>query len=525
MLRRPALACALLLSLPLAAPLGAQAPQFRAEVTQTGDTSFDGTFYFGNGRIRIEGVADGEDVTAIVDGPGNRMIVLMPEDEAYLTMDLGSAPFSAPAASPMDPANPCSSGEVSDCRNLGTENVNGYAARGWEYTRDGERETAWIATELRFPVRTIEADGTTTDFTNVQLGAQPAALFQPPAGWTEMDMAAMLGGLGGGFGGRGAAAGRGQVPPAAGGRGQAAGRGAVPPAAAGRGAPAAGRGAPPAGAPGGVDAAAAAQLEAQLRAMGLPPDQIAMALGQLNAAVATQGIDYSAWEAGDGWVVELVVTASHSESGTSRILELTDPVPWSSTYSARFTASVPFTYGTPGAAGMGPAWQLLPGAGSPRGEREPIRFSGTSEYRREQTVAQNCGLSVEGRRLVTVARGTGSTNTTDAGTLLMAQARWELSGDLATHRFQAGAAATEANETAETTNTITARCPNFDSESTREQSTRTMQMGILVNLGDLPLPASPQTMRGTATAPMMFDVNGIPVEIEANVEWTLRPIQ
>jgi hypothetical protein len=427
------------------------------------------------------------------------MILLMPDDEAYMTMDLGAAPFSAPGATPMDPANPCTTGEVTDCRALGQENVNGRAARGWEYTRDGERETAWIATDLRFPVRMVEADGTTTDFTNIQVGAQPASLFEPPSGWTPMDMGAALGGFGGRAGPLG---GRGQVPPIA------AGRGAVQPGAV----------------PAGVDATAAAQLTAQLQAMGLPPDQIAMALQQLGAAASTQGIDYSAWEAGDGWLVELVVTASHSDAGSYNDgvgLQVGD---WSSTYSARFTASVPFTYGTPGAAGMGPAWQLLPGAGSPRAEAEPIRFSGTSEYRLEQTFPQSCEAGGDGRRVVTVARGTGSTNTTDGGPRLAAQARWELSGDLTTHRFQAGAAATEASETVETTSTVTAPCPGSVGDS-REQSTRPTRMVIQVSLDDLPLAASPQTMRGTATLPMRFDVNGIPMDLDADVEWTLRPIQ
>jgi hypothetical protein len=517
MLRRRAAVLSLLAML-ASVPVGAQAPQFRANVTQTGDEPFEGTFYFGSARLRIEGVADGEQMTAIIDGQANTMIMLMPEDRAYMTMDLGSAPFSAPGTSAMDPTNPCGSGELSECRSLGTETVNGRTARGWEYTRDGERETAWVATDLMFPVRIIEADGTTTNFTNIQMGPQPASLFQPPSDWTAMDVGAMLGG----FGGRGAVAGGRGVPP--GGRAaQPGGRGQVPPGA-GRGA--AGRGAvPPAAVPAGVDPAAAAQLTAQLQAMGLPPDQIAMALAQLGAAAATQGIDYSAWESGDGWIAEFVVTASHDESGTNEIFGASVSAPWSSTYSARFTASVPFTYGTPAAAGMGPAWQLVPGLGSPRGDTEPIRFSGTSEYRNEQTIPQECSQDMDGQRIVTVARATGSTSTTDAAMLLMAQARWEISGDLTTHRLQAGAAAAETSETVETTNTITGRCPNSDGENSREESTRQPQMGILVNLTELPLPATPQTMRGTATAPMTFDVNGIPVEIEANVEWTLRPIQ
>jgi hypothetical protein len=126
-------------------------------------------------------------------------------------------PFSAPGADTMDPANPCSSGEVTQCENLGTESVNGRATRKWAYVRDGERETVWIAADLRFPVRIEDADGYTTDFTNVLMGTQPAALFEPPGDYTPMEMP--------GFGGRGfpgGAVGRGAVPS---GRGQPAGRG------------------------------------------------------------------------------------------------------------------------------------------------------------------------------------------------------------------------------------------------------------------------------------------------------------
>ena len=119
----------LVLALLIAAPAGAQTPQFRADIRQTGDAPFQGTMYFGNGRMRVEGVSDGQQMTMIVDGGSGSLIMLMPEDRMYITMDVGSAPFSAPGANSMDPANPCSGGEVSDCRSLGSETVNGVAAR------------------------------------------------------------------------------------------------------------------------------------------------------------------------------------------------------------------------------------------------------------------------------------------------------------------------------------------------------------------------------------------------------------
>lgn len=187
----------------LAAPAAArQVPQFRADVSQTGDTPFTGTLYMGDAKMRFEAVLDGEPMTLIVDPAAETITMVMEQERMYMTMDVGSAPFTAPGAQSVDPANPCGGGDVTACEDLGTESVNGYSARKWAYTRDGDRETAWIATELRFPVRILDDDGNQTDFTNVTMGAQPAALFEPPAGFTAMDMGGILGGRGrGGAGG------------------------------------------------------------------------------------------------------------------------------------------------------------------------------------------------------------------------------------------------------------------------------------------------------------------------------------
>jgi hypothetical protein len=498
---RPPTRFAVVLVVLAVAPLSAQqAPQFRADVVQTGDPPFTGTIYFGASRMRVEGVSDGEPVTLIMDPSAGTITMVMPADRMYVTMDAGAAPFSAPGARSMDPANPCSSGEVTACENLGAESVNGYQTRKWAYTRDGERETVWIAPELRFPVRVLDASGNQTDFTNVAMGPQPAALFEPPAGFTAMDMPG-FGGFGAGRAGPPGGRGRGQNPPGAAGRG-AAGRGNAPAVAA----------------PGGVDPAAAAQLTAQLQAMGLPPDQIAMAIAQLGAAGTVT--NSAPWEAGDGWIADFVVTASHRDSGSR------EATSWTTTYSARYTASVPFTYGTPAVgAAQGPSWQLIPGIASPLAEAQRITFSGTSEYRYEATTTRECGIAGwDGSRTVTVARATGSADTNDQATMMLAQALWQLSGDLSTHSIQAGARADEASETSESTTTIIDRCPGSEAQNSNEQATRTPSMGIVVNLADLPLPASPGVMRGTATQTMRFDVAGGMIDLPATVEWTLRPI-
>jgi hypothetical protein len=312
--------------------------------------------------------------------------------------------------------------------------------------------------------------------TNVAMGPQPSSLFEPPPGYTAMDMPAF-----GGFGG-GARGGR--------------GRGAVPPA----------------GVPAGLDPA----IVAQMQALGLDSIQMAMM-----AAMGT-ATNSAPWEAGDGWVVDMVVTASGSESGTG------ETGSWTRTYSARYTASVPFTYGTPAVgAAMGPAWQLVATLGSPRGLAQPLTFSGTSEFLSEVNRLAACEVGEDGTRVVMVSRGTGTTNTADHSSMAIqaAQARWELSGDLRTHHLLVAVGAPEATEATETTTTTTTRCPNSEGGSSTDRTTSVPSMTISVDLTGLPLASSPSTMRGSATAPMRFDIGLFDGELPANVEWTLRPIE
>jgi hypothetical protein len=187
---------------------------------------------------------------------------------------------------------------------------------------------------------------------------------------------------------------------------------------------------------------------------------------------------------------------------------------------------VPFTYGTPAVgAAVGPQWQLIPGLGSPLGQAQRITFSGTSDYRYESVTAPVCdNFGWDGSRTVTVAHATGSTDTNDQATMMLAQALWTISGDLRTHSLQAGAVADETSETSESTTTITDRCPGSEAQNSTQQETRSPSMGMMVNLTDLPLAASPGEMRGTATQTIAFDVAGARVELPATVEWTLRPI-
>lgn len=188
---------AFLLSLVIAAPASAQAPQqFKADIRMSGgslSSPATGVMYFGGSKIRMELTAEGQDMVLIHDAANGSVLMLMPSEKVYMEMPPGMGPVSAPRVHSMDPADPCSGGQATGCTSLGEETVNGYPSRKWQYQIDGETQTAWIATQLRFPVRVVSRDGTTTDYTNVTPGPQPAALFSPPSDYTRMDMGRMMG--------------------------------------------------------------------------------------------------------------------------------------------------------------------------------------------------------------------------------------------------------------------------------------------------------------------------------------------
>jgi hypothetical protein len=256
--------------------------------------------------------------------------------------------------------------------------------------------------------------------------------------------------------------------------------------------------------------------------MGLPPDQIDATIAQMGLmGTATNS---APWEAIQAWVVDIVVTASGS-----RTQSLDDGRTFTETYSARYTGSVPITYGTPAVgAAQGPAWQLLPGQEPAAGLAQPLVGSSTHQYHGEmvQPPGQcDSAFGGDGSTSVTDVRGTGQLRETDYSsmTMMTTQARFEISGDLSTYNLFAGAPVT-GTEQSTTTLTYMNRCPGSPPPST-ETSTRERPMAPTFNVTGQPLPAAAGTITGSATIPMQFEIGNFSGELEANVEWTLRPIQ
>jgi hypothetical protein len=256
--------------------------------------------------------------------------------------------------------------------------------------------------------------------------------------------------------------------------------------------------------------------------MGLPPDQIAMAVAQLGAVGTVT--NSAPWEAIEAWVVDFVVTVSGQFTdspgeGQTR----------TATYSARYTGSVPITYGTPAVgAAVGPAWQLVPGIGSPAGLAQALTGSSTYEYHSETVVQpQTCNdvSGGDGFRIVTDARGSGELRETDPNSTTMmiaGGARFEISGDLTTYSLGAGAPVAGTEQRTSTT-TYMNRCPDSPPPETTTE-TRERDMAPRFNVADQPLPAVPGTISGSARMPLRVEIGDLSDEVEANVEWTLRPI-
>src|SRR5439155_14328076 len=112
---------------------------------------------------------------------------------------------------------------------------------------------------------------------------------------------------------------------------------------------------------------------------GLSPE-IAAAMaaamrGETRGPTGRAGVTGSAWESGKGWILKLTVTGTASTSGSAEDGSRRQ----SSTYSAKYVASIPLNYGTPAVGvpgGPGPMWTLLTtDSGSPEALATPLTLS------------------------------------------------------------------------------------------------------------------------------------------------------
>ncbi len=196
-----AIATLVVLACAVAAAQMPNIPQFSADMKMNhpGGEGATGKMYWGGSRIRMDMNAQGQNVSMINDVPKKTTYMIMHQQRMYMEMSSAGNPtgghgMQAGDVKPYDPNNPCAGREGYTCKKVGTETVNGRSCDKWEFTGPNGNETVWIDQKLHFPIRSVSSSGSSFDLTNVKEGAQPASLFEVPAGYTKMNMGNMRGG-------------------------------------------------------------------------------------------------------------------------------------------------------------------------------------------------------------------------------------------------------------------------------------------------------------------------------------------
>lgn len=465
-----------------------QPPQFKANVRMKdgsdGSTS-TGTMYFGGAKMRAELTSDGQNVIMLVDPASHTQYMLMPSEKAYMQMPIGQGPGGMTITGPSDPTNPCAGGSGNaDCVKGDKETVNGYETIRWDYTSSsGVRTRSWIATKLRFPIKTQDDDGSSTEFSNIAEGPQPASLFSIPPGFQKMD----VGGLGGTPGGRGRGRGNANDPMAA----------------------------------------AMANLSPELQA------QMSAAMRGDAGAKGPASPKGSAWEKGNGWIVTVTVTASESKSPAQVTVPAEGVRTVSSSYSIKMTGSVPLNFVSPsaGAPGApGPIWSLLAGdptIGTPAANKLPVTLSVTTEGKSDAFWTSDCkmtGLGVfdPGSEHATMSGSAQLSAPINEPTIVLrGQGNLTLSADLKTYDLVFGLSPIKVKEETKRHGETTGCRDKLLHKTDSTRTTDVQYNGPQLDLRGQPLPPTVSTISGSKKMPMQ--INGR--EMTANVTWTIAPIR
>ncbi len=205
MFRLPArISCSL--ALIFASTLAMAQAEFSGEIVdlQKAGAGSQAKLYFTKDKLRIEpqnGNARGG-AAVLVNFATQTTTVLMAEQHMYMDMPVQMQnqrmSYAASFFQTGDVENACGDwqkvrrNEGGSCHKVGHETINGRNTVKYEGTNaQGESGTFWLDPKLRFPVkwRGKNSDG---EMRNIQEGAQPASLFEIPAGYTKMDIGAMM---------------------------------------------------------------------------------------------------------------------------------------------------------------------------------------------------------------------------------------------------------------------------------------------------------------------------------------------
>jgi hypothetical protein len=179
--------------------------EFSAEIvdTQKPDNPVQAKIYFAKDKMRIESKEHNArgGGAYIMNFATQTSLVLMDQQHMYMEMPSQGQMQRGMAYSFFrtgDVENACSDwlqlakNKGGTCHKVGSETVNGRSTVKYEGTNSsGEVSTIWLDPKLRFPVK-WQGKNSGGELRNIQEGSQPSSLFEPPSGYTKMDMGGMM---------------------------------------------------------------------------------------------------------------------------------------------------------------------------------------------------------------------------------------------------------------------------------------------------------------------------------------------
>jgi hypothetical protein len=159
--------------------------------------------YFAKDKIRIESqtMSAHGGGAVIMNFATQTSVVLMAQQHMYMELPVQAQGRRMAYASAFfhagDVENACGDWQKmghngASCHKVGNETVNGRSTVKYESTNaSGDVSHFWLDPKLRFPVK-WDGKNNGGELRNIQEGAQPASLFEIPAGFTKMDMGGMM---------------------------------------------------------------------------------------------------------------------------------------------------------------------------------------------------------------------------------------------------------------------------------------------------------------------------------------------
>ena len=149
-------------------------------------------------------------VALIVDEAQNKWMVVMPERHMYMDSwpPMMKKPIITQYWHVQDVNDACSQWKQlaeqtqtyknwGSCTKVGSDTLNGRSTVKYEgVSTKGDKDYFWVDTKLHCVIKMEGGTGGGIELTNIKEGSQPTSLFEAPAGYTKVDLGAMMGQMG-----------------------------------------------------------------------------------------------------------------------------------------------------------------------------------------------------------------------------------------------------------------------------------------------------------------------------------------